>query len=213
MAASLIRDAQDYSAEAIAAREAEINGKPQRIAELQLEEIDGEAREIIRTIRSSTGKESDSVIPGYMRTTLRHPALFRAQMQMGTTIFKGVLPPRERELAVLRIGWLLRAPYEWGEHVDIGKRYGITDAEIEALIVGPGAPAWTDHERAILTAVEELLANQMISDATWATLAARWNEQQLIEFPMMVGQYVATAFVQNSLRITLADHNPGLTHR
>ena len=212
MAASLIADAEDYTPEAIAAREADVIGA-QRIGELQEDEIDGESREIIRTIRSSTGKQADSVIPGYMRTMLKHPALFRAQMQMGTTIFKGVLPPRERELAVLRIGWLLRAPYEWGEHVDIGKRYGITDAEIEALIVGSTAPNWNGHERAILTAVEELLGNQMISDATWANLAKTWNEQQLIEFPMMVGQYVATAFVQNSLRITLAEDNPGLTYR
>ncbi|MBU6268020.1 MAG: carboxymuconolactone decarboxylase family protein [Sphingomonadales bacterium] len=213
MAASLISEAGAYSAEALAAREADISGKPQRIAELKLDDIDGEAREIIRAIRSSTGKESDSVIPGYMRTALKHPALFRAQMQMGTTIFKGTLPPRERELAVLRIGWLLRAPYEWGEHVDIGKRYGITDAEIEALIVGSSAPDWNEHERAILLGVEELLGNQMISDATWARLAERWDEQQLFEFPMMVGQYVATAFVQNSLRITLAEDNPGLTYR
>jgi len=213
MAASLISDADAYTAEALAAREAEITGQPQRIAELQPDEIDGEAREIIRTIRSSTGRESDSFIPGYMRTALKHPALFRAHMQMGTTIFKGTLPPRERELAVLRIGWLLRAPYEWGEHVDIGKRYGITDAEIEALIVGSAAPNWNDHERAILKGVEELLGNQMISDATWARLAESWDEQQLFEFPMMVGQYVATAFVQNSLRITLAEDNPGLTYR
>lgn len=212
MAASLIADASDYTAQAIARREADVVGE-QRIAELEEHEIDGESRDIIRTIRSSTGKVPDSVIPGYMRTMLKHPALFHAQMQMGTTIFKGTLPPRERELSVLRIGWLLRAPYEWGEHVDIGKRYSITDAEIEAIIVGSTAPNWNEHERAVLTGIEELLGNQMISDATWAVLAKSWNEAQLIEFPMMVGQYVATAFVQNSLRITLAEDNPGLTYR
>ena len=39
------------------------------------------------------------------------------------------------------------------------------------------------------------------------------DEQQLIEFPMMVGQYVATAFVQHTLRIRLAKDNPGLSYR
>ena len=212
MAASLIADASEYTAEAIARREADVVGE-QRIAELDESEVDAESRDIIRTIRGSTGGAADSVIPGYMRTVIKHPALFRAQMQMGTTIFKGALPQRERELAVLRIGWLLRAPYEWGEHVDIGKRYGITPEEIEAVILGSTAPNWNEHDRAILTAVEELLGNQMISDATWARLAKSWDERQLIEFPMMVGQYVATAFVQNSLRITLAPDNPGLTYR
>jgi hypothetical protein len=79
--------------------------------------------------------------------------------------------------------------------------------------VGSSAPGWTEHDAAILRAVEELIGEQMISDATWATLARTWNEQQLIEFPMMVGQYVATAFVQNALRIRLAPDNPGLTLR
>jgi len=60
--------------------------------------------------------------------------------------------------------------------------------------------------------VEELIEDRALSDPTWDTLAARWDEAQLIEFPMMVGQYVATAYVQNSLRIPLEDVNPGLRH-
>jgi 4-carboxymuconolactone decarboxylase len=61
--------------------------------------------------------------------------------------------------------------------------------------------------------VEELLGNQMISDATWEALAQSWTERQLIEFPMMVGQYFATALQQNSLRVRLADENLGLRQR
>ena len=52
----------------------------------------------------------------------------------------------------------------------------------------------------------------MLSNETWDTLAQSWDDSQLIEFPMMVGQYVATAFVQNTLRIRLEDGNPGLAH-
>ena len=48
---------------------------------------------------------------------------------------------------------------------------------------------------------------------TWATLASRWNEQQLIEYPFMIGQYVALAYVQNTLRVPLADYNVGLAAR
>jgi hypothetical protein len=78
---------------------------------------------------------------------------------------------------------------------------------------GSAAAGWSDHDAAILRGVEELLADQSISDATWAALAARWDEPQLIEFPMMVGQYVATALVQNALRVRLTKDNPGLTCR
>ena len=61
--------------------------------------------------------------------------------------------------------------------------------------------------------VEELIGDQVLSDETWDTLAKSWDQAQLIEFPMMVGQYVATAFVQNTLRVRLAPDNPGLNHR
>lgn len=210
---SWIEQRSVYDAEAIAAREAEITGRPQRIEPLHADEMSGEARELVTRIRASTGGPGGGDIPEYFLTMVKHPGIFRCQLEMGTVIFKGALPPRERELAVLRIGWLMRAPYEWGEHVDIGKRYGITPEEIERVIVGSAAPGWGEHDAAILRAVEELLGDQTISDSTWAILVKSWDEQQLIEFPMMVGQYVATAYVQNALRMRLGPANPGLTYR
>ena len=200
-------------AAAIAAREAEITGKPQRIEALGNDELSGPARDLVTRIRASIGSATSGDIPEYFRTMIKHPELFRCQLEMGTVIFKGQLSPRERELAVLRVGWLMRAPYEWGEHVNIGRRVGLSAEEIARTIDGSSAPGWTEHEAAILRGVEELLAEQSISDATWAILAKSWSEPQLIEFPMMVGQYVATALVQNTLRIRLASDNPGLTYR
>lgn len=197
----------------IAARQAHVVGEGPRIEAIPNEEIDEPSWELVRTIRASTGAGPIEVMPEYMRTMVKHPPIFRCQMEMGTAIFQGAIPPRERELAVLRCGWLCRAPFEWGEHVDIGKRYGLSNEEIERVTRGSSAPGWSEHEAAILRGVEELIADQVLADETWETLARTWNEQQLIEFPMMVGQYVATAFVQNSLRIRLADDNPGLSHR
>ncbi len=168
-----------YDAAAIAARDLEINGKPPRIAPLSEEELNGDALDLITRLRSSINASAVTEIPEYFRIMVKHPAVFRCALEMGTVIFKGQLPPRDRELAVLRIGWLSRAPYE----------------------------------AAVLRAVEELLADHMICDATWATLAKTFSEPQLIEFVTMVGQYVTTGYVQNSLRMRLAKDNPGLTYR
>lgn len=209
-----IEQRSGYDAQAIAARGADINGKPPRIAPLKEEELSVESRELIARLRGSSGRAPrGATIPEYFLIMIKHPEIFRCQLEMGTTIFKGRLPVRDRELAVLRIGWLMRAPYEWGEHVDIGKRNGVSAEEIERVTLGSTAPGWSEHDAAILAAVEQLLLEQMVRDETWATLAKSWNEAQLIEFPTMVGQYVATALVQNSLRMRLAPDNPGLTHR
>jgi 4-carboxymuconolactone decarboxylase len=195
-------------------REAQILGKPQRIAPLTPEEFDQEARALVVSIRESLGLSDHSKMPPVFGLMLKHPGLFRCQMEMGVQLLgKGVLGERERELAILRTGWLCGAPFEWGEHVDVAKRYGVTPEEIERVTQGSSASGWTEHEAAVLRGVEELLANQMISDATWDVLARTWTERQLIEFPTLIGQYVATAYLQNSLRIRLAAVNSGLKHR
>jgi 4-carboxymuconolactone decarboxylase len=198
----------------IDAREARILGQPQRIAPLAPDEFDQEARDLVVSVRESLGLSDHSKMPPVFGLMLKHPGLFRCQMEMGVQLLgKGVLGARERELAILRTGWLCRAPFEWGEHVDVAKRYGVTEAEIERVTQGSSAPGWSEHEAAVLRGVEELLADQMIADATWDVLARTWTERQLIEFPTLIGQYVATAYSQNSLRVRLAADNSGLRHR
>lgn len=212
MNSSFVAERSGFDGEAIAARQAEIVGEPQRIAPPPIEAIGPDILETINTIRSAIGLGPATDLTGYGLTMAKHPEVFHRQLEMGTTLFKGRLPAREREIAILRIGWLLRAPYEWGEHVVIAQRYGVARERIAWVVEGPTAEGWNEHEAAILRGVDEILSNQFISDATWATLAATWDEQQLIEFPMMVGQYVCTAIVQNSLRIRLETGNLGLTY-
>ena len=197
----------------IDAREAEIIGKPQRIKSLTPDEFDEDAKALVVEVRRTLGLQTVE-IPAVFGLMLRHPGLFKCQMDMGVQLLgKGALSARERELAILRVGWLCRAPFEWGEHVDIAKRYGVTAEEIERVTQGASAPGWSEHDRAILKAVEELLGNQMIADETWNLLARTWTERQLLEFPMLVGVYYATALQQNSLRVPLAADNRGLRHR
>ncbi|MCT2398359.1 carboxymuconolactone decarboxylase family protein [Novosphingobium mangrovi (ex Huang et al. 2023)] len=196
----------------IAAREAHVVGDRPRIDAVAQDDIDEASRELVHAVRAGAGAPRIDEVPEYMCTVLKHPDLFRCQMQMGTVLFSGRIPARERELAVLRIGWLCRAPYEWGQHVNIAYRVGLDNDTIARTRIGATAPGWTTHEAAILRGVEELLEDKVLSDATWTVLAQSWDEAQLIEFPMMVGQYVATAYVQNTLRIRLEGGNPGLTH-
>ena len=198
----------------IDAREAQVLGKPQRIEPLKQEDFDDEARALVITIRESLGISEHSVLPEAFGTMLKHPGLYRCQMEMGIQLLgKGVLSPRERELAIMRVGWLCRAPYEWTQHVDIAKRYGVTSEEVERVTRGSSAPGWTEHEAAILKGVEELLGDQMISDDTWSVLARSWTERQLLEFPTLVGQYVAIAYSQNALRMRLNPGKQGLRNR
>jgi alkylhydroperoxidase family enzyme len=189
----------DFDADARMAQAVE-NGP--RYAPLRLDEVTPEGQEQVDAIRAAFNIPDDRPFPDVSLITLRHPGMFKAQMVLGIELAaKGTIPARERELAILRLALLARAPFEWCEHVDIGKAFGVTPEEIERVIEGSSTAGWTEHEAALLRAVEELVADHCMSDATWDTLAKTYDEKQMLEVPMLVGSYLMTALQQNTLKI------------
>jgi alkylhydroperoxidase family enzyme len=142
------------------------------------------------------------------RTLVRHPKLLKRWLPFANhVLFKSSLPPREREILILRIGWLCGAEYEWAQHVVIGRRAGLTEADIQRIADGPDAPGGDPFEAALLRAADELHRDAFVSDATWATLAARYGPEQLMDMVFTVGQYNLVSMALNSLGVQL---DPGL---
>ena len=143
-------------------------------------------------------------------TLVRHPGLFRRWMPFAGKLLVGKLPARDRELLILRTAWRCRSPYEWGQHVRLAKAAEISDEEIDRIVAGPDAPGWDPFDRTLLTAVDELHEDACITDATWSALTAHYDERQVIEVPMLVGQYHMVAFALNSLGVQREPGVPGL---
>lgn len=185
----------------------------QRIAPLQPEEFTEEARKIAEDLRAFFGSKEKGV-PKSFATLFKHPGLYRGQMQLGLELNQnGTLPPREREMVILRTAWLVRSPFEWGEHVTYGKKLGLTSQDIERITQGSCAPGWNEHDRAVLRGVEELIGDYAVSDETWAILAKSWTEPQLMELPGLVGSYTLTAMIYNTMRFGLLEGNEGFSQR
>src|SRR5947208_11980204 len=109
--------------------------------------------------------------PNLFTTLGRHRRLLRGWLRFaGRLMPGGKLPRRETELVILRVAHLRDCEYEHHHHVRLGRRAGLDAADFERVAAGPTAPGWTDRERAILTAVDELHGSQDVSDATWAEL-------------------------------------------
>jgi alkylhydroperoxidase family enzyme len=143
-------------------------------------------------------------------TLVRHPGLFRRWMPFAGKLLTGKLPARDRELLILRTAWRCRSSYEWGQHVRLAKAAEISDDEIDRIATGPAAPGWAPFDRTLLTAADELHDDARITDATWSDLAERYDERQVIEVPMLVGQYHMVAFALNSLGVQREPGVPGL---
>jgi AhpD family alkylhydroperoxidase len=134
-------------------------------------------------------------------TLVRHPKLFRRWSAFGgALLLAGSLPPRDRELLILRTAWNNGCDYEWGQHVRIARDAGL-DAEIDRVIEGPAAAGLAPFDATLLEAADELHRDSVISDGTWARLRERYDEHQLIEVPMVVGHYALLGYTLNSLGV------------
>jgi alkylhydroperoxidase family enzyme len=175
-----------------------------RIPPITEQELDDAAREFLQQV----GR--DGRVLNIYRTLARHPKLLKRWGVFGTHIlYKNSLPARERELVILRTGWLCRSEYEWGQHVLIARGSGVTDEEIEQVKKGPGAAGWSSEDAALIRAADELHSDAFISDATWVELGERYETTQLIDLVFTVGQYHVVSMALNTFGVQLDEGVPG----
>ena len=199
-------------------RNAQITGKPPRIEPRRTTAELAHARQLMAKISGAASGTATAVpdeqIPEMLLTAMCNRELFELLVNVSVQLLKNSsFELRDRQLVILRVGWLQQIPYIWGEHVVVSKRLGLSSEDIEQVTVGSYSSHWTEHERALLQAAEELIDNAMISDATWEVLARDYDEKQLFELPVLVGQFSTVAYFQNALRIRLKTGNEGLLSR
>lgn len=168
-----------------------------RIPPLPPEARDPRTEELLAPLRRPDGTELN-----IFATLAHHPKLLKRWSAFGgTLLYGGRLDARERELLILRTAHNCDAHYEWHQHVAIAKAAGLTDDEIERVPAGLQSDQWSESDRSLIAAADELHDAARISDATWEQLASRYDEQELIEVCMVVGQYHLVAFTLNSLGV------------
>ena len=137
-------------------------------------------------------------------TLANHPDLLRRWLVFaGHVLSKNSIPPREREILILRTGWNCRSRYEWGQHVVIGRQTGLTDDEMTRIKGGWSDSAWSPTDRFLLRAADELHESQSLSDAVWAGLASEFTAEQILDIIATVGNYHLVAMFLNSTRVPL----------
>ena len=166
-----------------------------RLAPLAPEELDDDSRQLV-------GARPLNIFG----TLAHHPKLLKRWLVFGNHVLaKSTLPARERELVILRTGWNCAAAYEFGQHTAIGRDAGLTAAEIAALCTDPADHDWSDDDRHLIAAADELHADQCITDATWAALTGRWSDEQVLDLIFAIGQYTLVSMALNSLGVALDD--------
>lgn len=113
------------------------------------------------------------------------------------------VPVREKEIAIIRTGYLCKSGYEFTQHKRIGMEAGLTEAEVAAIKAGPTDPSWGELDRLILKATDELVIDKFVSTPTWVALGRHFSRKQLMDLVFTVGQYTQVSMFLNSFGVQL----------
>jgi len=127
-------------------------------------------------------------------------------LRLGNAILlKGVVPKKLRELAILRVGQLCQAHYEWTQHVPIALRVGVTQAQIDALPYWRNSPEFDDQEKAVLRYTDEVTLHVRAGDETFNALTSFLSEEAVVELTTAIGYYGMVCRILETLQVELED--------
>jgi 4-carboxymuconolactone decarboxylase len=145
------------------------------------------------------------------RMLAHNPGVLSAFMRLGSAFLnKGVLPPREREIVILRVGRQCGSEYEFGQHTTIGARVGLSEDEIATLATDSGAGvAWTGREAMLIALADEICSTDRLSVESFAALSTEWSPSELVELVVLVGYYRLVSGFLNTFEVPLDPGTPG----
>lgn len=150
----------------------------------------------------AAGKVAGTNPPRIFLTLGRHRRLFLGWLHFaGRLMPGGRLPRRETELVILATAHHVGVRYEWVQHASMAKRYGVTDADLDAIAADRDAVTWTPRERAMLTAARQMVQTGEVDDPAWDQLLEHLSQGEAIELLMLIGHYEMLGKVLNILRV------------
>jgi AhpD family alkylhydroperoxidase len=99
------------------------------------------------------------------------------------------LPADLRELVILRVAVLNRAPFEFDAHLPVARKAGIDDAKIAALRAEEIGDGFPPLERAVLALTDTMTRNVQVPDAQFEPLRAHFDARGLVELVATVAAY------------------------
>ena len=148
-------------------------------------------------------QESHGYQLGTLFKVLGHcPYIGLNYMRMGNSIRRGEeLPAALRELAILRVGYLSKAKYEFTAHTRIGLGVGVRQKQIDEISDWSTSAEFDDRERAVLAYTDEITLNIEVKDETFAKLRDFFTDHAIVELTAGIAYYCMTCRILVALQI------------
>lgn len=170
---------------------------PARMPQLPLADFTDETRAFFQQWTGGIFKDADT--NPVLRTFAHNPVLANAFSPLNVHLLSNnTLPVKQRQIAIMRVAWITKATYMWSSHLNTSVRCGLSPDMYGPIQRGADDPYFTDFERTVIRATEDLVRDQKIGDANWNALLKEWSFRQMLDFMFTVGCYVMVAGVMKS---------------
>lgn len=179
--------------------------RPPRVQPLTDGELNEEQLDLVKHYRR------DGELPNVFRVALRNTKLFKVYKPWALyTMALSSVPPRIRELAIMRIAYLNKSDYEWGHHLRLAREAGVSNEELMRVKAGPDAPGWSELDRAVVSLVDQMKYDADLDDATYAILIDGMGEDAFVELVNTIGNYAMVSTMLNIFGVPLEPGVPGI---
>jgi len=172
-----------------------------RLPYLSREELPEQDRELFDRISRERG---GAPVGNIFRTLANAPNLFRRFNALGGELRNGTqLDPKLRELALMTVGRLTEAEYEFVHHWNISLQVGVRREQLEHLADFESLSLFNEQERAVMRYAAEATREVKVSDATFEALRTFLHNRRIIELVMNVAFYNAVVRILVPCKVEL----------
>lgn len=149
------------------------------------EDLPEEYRYLFDNLSRESGR-----VGNIFRAMAHSPRLLHQFMRLGSDLrYRTRLDPRLRELAILTVGRLTGAVYEYVHHLALARQAGVSEAQLAGLPVWERHPAFNEQERAVIRYAETITRDIRVPDAVWQAVRAFLDEEQMVELTLTIAFY------------------------
>ena len=172
-----------------------------RVPYLQNDQVDPKVREMFEKIESGGGQ-----IVNLYRVLAHSPEICRAFIRFGNKVlFKGALPPKLRELAILLVSERTDAHYERSKHREIALESGVPQGQVDAVKTWFDSDAFDATERAVLQYADEVVRDVRATPKTFDALEQHFNDEAIVELTTLIGFYCMVSRILENLQVELEE--------
>ena len=171
---------------------------PLRLTPLPTEDWDDNARAALASL-IPPDRANPSGAGNVLSTLVRHPNLTGAYLPFNAYLLRNsTLSPRIREVALLRAVCRGNCDYLWSHHVPIAVQAGLSPEDMSGIRSG-NCP--DRHDQLVIRAVDDLIADSTITQATWEGLGQVFTDEQRMDLVFTIGGYLLLAMAVNTFGV------------